>query len=58
MEFVDFDLAKKLKEKGFKNNCIGYYDYAGEFHYNYESAISNKETFFFIINMIMYGIET
>ena len=45
-EFVSFDLAKKLKEKGFKNNCIGYYDYAGEFHYNYESDIANKEIYF------------
>ena len=45
-DFVSFELAKKLKDKGFKNNCIGYYDYAGEFHYNYESAISNKEIYF------------
>lgn len=45
-DFVSFDLAKKLKEKGFKNNCIGYYDYAGEFHYDYESNISNREIYF------------
>ena len=45
-DFVTFEIAKKLKEKGFKNNCIGYYDYAGEFHYNYKSAISNKEIYF------------
>lgn len=45
-DFVPFELAKKLKEKGFKNNCIGYYDYAGEFHYNYESDIANKEIYF------------
>lgn len=25
MEFVDFNLAKKLKEKGFKEKCIAYY---------------------------------
>lgn len=46
-DFVTFDLAKKLKEKGFKNNCIGYYDYVGEFHYSYKSAISNREIYFF-----------
>lgn len=45
-DFVTFNLAKKLREKGFKDNCIGYYDYEGEFHYNYESAISNKEIYF------------
>lgn len=45
-DFVSFDLAKKLKEKGFKNNCIGYYDYAGEFHYGYASNISNREIYF------------
>ena len=45
-EFLPFELAKKLKEKGLKNNCIGYYDYAGEFHYNYESDIANKEICF------------
>ena len=45
-DFVPFEIAKKLKEKGFEDNCIGYYDYAGKFHYNYESAISNKEIYF------------
>lgn len=45
-DFVNFKISQKLKEKGFKNNCIGYYDYTGEFHYNYESAISNKEIYF------------
>lgn len=45
-DFVNLEIAKKLKEKGFKNNCIGYYDYAGKFHYNYESDISNKEIYF------------
>ena len=46
MEFVDFNLAKKLKKKEFKEKCVIYYDYAGESHYNYESAISNKELYF------------
>lgn len=46
MEFVTFEMAKKLKEKGFKEKCMIYYDYAGESHYNYESDISNKEIYF------------
>lgn len=25
MEYVDFDLAKKLKEKGFREKCLAYY---------------------------------
>lgn len=45
-DLVEFELAKKLNEKGLKINCIGYYDYAGEFHYNYESDIANKEICF------------
>lgn len=45
-DFVTFEIAKKLKEKGFQEKCIGYYDYSEEFHYNYESAISNKEIYF------------
>jgi hypothetical protein len=42
-DFVTFEIAKKLKEKGFKNNCISYYDYAGDLHYNHES---NREIYF------------
>lgn len=45
-DFVPFELAIKLREKGFRENCIGYYDYAGEFHYNCESVISNREIYF------------
>ena len=26
MEFVNFEIAKKLKEKGFKEKCLTYYD--------------------------------
>lgn len=26
MDFVSFDLAKKLKEKGFREKCLAYYD--------------------------------
>ena len=26
IDFVSFDLAKKLKEKGFKQKCLAYYD--------------------------------
>lgn len=45
-DFIPFELAVKLRKKGFRENCIGYYDYAGEFHYNCESAISNREIYF------------
>lgn len=26
MEFVTFEIAKKLDEKGFKEKCLAYYD--------------------------------
>ena len=34
MEFVTFELAKKLKEKGFKEQCLAYYPKDTEFYYN------------------------
>lgn len=34
MDFVDFDLAKKLKEKGFKEQCLAYYSKDTKFYYN------------------------
>lgn len=33
-DFVPFELAKKLKEKGFKEECIAYYHADGELLYN------------------------
>lgn len=33
-DFVSFDLAKKLKEKGFREECIAYYHTDGELLYN------------------------
>lgn len=33
MNFVPYPLAKKLKEKGFKERCLAHY-YSGEFDYN------------------------
>lgn len=46
MEFVSFELAKKLKEKGFKKECLRYYDTKDVdkdyFHWSAnESAIAN-----------------
>ena len=26
-DFVNFEVAKKLKEKGFREECFGYYSY-------------------------------
>ena len=33
-DFVPFDLAKKLREKGFREECIAYYHTDGELLYN------------------------
>ena len=45
-EICTYEVCKLAKEKGFQLDCIGYYDFVGEFHFNYESAISNKERTF------------
>ena len=34
MEFVTFEIAKKLREKGFKDKCLATYNNCGEFEYN------------------------
>lgn len=34
MDFVTFEIAKKLKEKGFKEQCLAYYTQDTEFYYN------------------------
>lgn len=33
-DFVNFEIAKKLKEKGFKEECLAYYHTDGELLYN------------------------
>ena len=33
-DFVTFEIAKKLKEKGFKEQCLAYYTQDAEFYYN------------------------
>lgn len=35
MEFVTFEIAKKLKEKGFREKCFATYDKDGMLGYNY-----------------------
>lgn len=45
-EICTYEVCKLAKEKGFLLDCLGYYDFVGEFHFNYESAISNKERTF------------
>lgn len=40
-KFVSFDIAKKLKENGFRDKCIATYDKFGTFSFNYE--VSNEE---------------
>ena len=45
-EICTYEVCKLAKAKGFQLDCIGYYDFEGEFRFNYESAISNKERTF------------
>lgn len=42
-DFVNFKLAKKLKEKGFKEQCLAYYTKDSGFYYNtsYGSDVEN-----------------
>lgn len=43
MEFVTFEIAKKLKEKGFIEQCLAYYTKDSNFYYNtsYCSDVGN-----------------
>lgn len=43
MEFVTFEISKKLKEKGFYEQCLGYYTKDSDFYYNtsYGSDVEN-----------------
>jgi hypothetical protein len=44
-DLVNFELAQKLKEKGFKEKCLCYY--VGEdLYYNIESPIANNQLWF------------
>lgn len=45
MEFVSFEIAKKLKEKGFKEECLCYY-ISDDLIYNIESPIANNQLWF------------
>ena len=45
MEFVNFELAKKLKEKGFKEDCLCHY-ITNDIVYNLESPIANNQMWF------------
>ena len=42
-DFVTFDIANKLKEKGFKEQCLAYYTKDSGFYYNtsYGSDVEN-----------------
>ena len=43
MDFVPFELSKKLKEKGFNEQCLAYYTKDSDFYYNtsYDSDVEN-----------------
>lgn len=45
MEFAPFDIAKKLKERGFKEECLCHYIGDG-LVYNIESPIANNQLWF------------
>lgn len=45
MEFVNFEIAKKLKDKGFKEECLCHY-IGEDLFYNIESPIANKQLWF------------
>ena len=42
MGFVDFELAKKLKEKGFKEQCLAYYTNSNDLYFNYSHKAGAK----------------
>ena len=41
--FVSFDLAKKLKEKGFREKCLAFYTSTKSFYYNNTNVCSDVE---------------
>lgn len=43
-DFVSFVLAKKLKEKGFREKCLCYYN-DDNIEYNYDSLVFNHEMY-------------
>ena len=45
MDFVDFELAKKLKEKGLREECLCHY-IGEDLVYNIESPIANNQLWF------------
>lgn len=45
MDFVDFNVAKKLKEKGFNEECLCHY-IDEDLIYNIESPITNNQLWF------------
>lgn len=44
--FVTFDIAVKLREKGFTEKCLAAYIIEDYWEYNRDLPISNRETFF------------
>lgn len=44
-DFVTFEIAKKLKEKGFREECLCYY-IGKDLFYNIESPITNNQLWF------------
>ena len=56
MEFVNFELAKKLKEKGFpqvKKNTIAMYDEDGEWY----SLSTTIDDFYYVFELLIMGCK-
>ena len=53
MEFVPFEIAKKLKEKGFTECCLGYYTNSDILHFNYTHKAGSKYTDCYLSHNLM-----
>ena len=53
MDFVTFYIAKKLKEKGFKNLCFAYYTNTNDLYFNYSHKAGAKYSDCFLSHNLM-----
>lgn len=52
-DFVTFEIAKKLKEKGFNECCLGYYTNDNNLYFNYTHKASSKYTDCYLSHNLM-----
>ena len=53
MEFVPFEIAQKLKEKGFTECCLGYYTNDNNLYFNYTHKAGSKYTDCYLSHNLM-----